>query len=242
MIRCENVRKHFAVGDRKVEVLKGLDMEILTPGFYGVMGSSGSGKSTLLHLLAALDSPDSGTLEVSGQRIENLSERELTLFRRREIGIVFQQFNLIGTLTARENIELPGLLAGESGVWLAERSGELLERLGLTPRAEHRPDALSGGEQQRIAIARALLFAPRVLFADEPTGSLDSRSSEALWTLLAEIASEQEMTILMVTHELNAAEHCEQVYVLNDGVIRGSIETDGHDTSSIAARYQQLVG
>jgi putative ABC transport system ATP-binding protein len=203
------------------------------------MGASGSGKSTLLHLLSALDVPDRGEVWVAGRRIDGLSDRQLTQFRRREIGIVFQQFNLITTMTARENIELPGMLAGEKPAWLRQRSGELLDRLGLDGRAEHRPQALSGGEQQRVAIARSLLFSPPILFADEPTGNLDSRTSEALWQLLGEIAREHDMTILMVTHEPAAAAHCRRVFTIHDGIVTGTIDTEGLDASGIAAEYQQ---
>src|SRR5689334_7254350 len=177
VVRCSGVHKTYTTGGRRVEALRGVDLAIEEPGFYAIMGQSGSGKSTLLHLLAALDRPDSGELVIAGRGIEKLSEGEATLFRRRSVGIVFQQFNLIPTLTARENIELPGVLAGEKTAWLAERSAELMARLGVSERADHRPDALSGGEQQRVAIARALLFAPALLLADEPTGNLDSVSS-----------------------------------------------------------------
>ncbi|MGQ0628641.1 MAG: ABC transporter ATP-binding protein [Phycisphaerales bacterium] len=241
MITVRNVYKAYRLGDRTVEALRGVDLSIDRPGFYAIMGASGSGKSTLLHLLAALDRPDSGEVSVCGDALQSMGERELTAFRRTRIGIVFQQFNLIPTLTARENVELPGMLAGERAGVLAARSTELLEAVGLGPRAGHRPDALSGGEQQRVAICRALLFRPRVLLADEPTGNLDSAASARLWELLGRIALEQEMTIAMVTHEPAAAAHCRHVFVLRDGRVAGNIETEGLDASGVAARYQQLV-
>jgi len=224
-----------------VEALRGVDLSISEPGFYGIMGASGSGKSTLLHLLAALDAPDSGEIEVSGRRISGLNDRKLTLFRQREIGIVFQQFNLIPTMTARQNVELPGELAGEPERWRRQRSEELLDALGVLDRADHRPEAMSGGEQQRVAIARALLFAPRVLFADEPTGALDSAASEKMWTTLGAIALEHEITVLMVTHEPAAASHCKRVAVLRDGAMVGAIESEHIDAVCLADRYQQLV-
>lgn len=217
-------------------------MSLEAAGFYAIMGQSGSGKSTLLHLLGALDRPTSGEIYVGDEAVHRLTEREATAFRRRKIGIVFQQFNLIPTLTARENVELPGLLAGEDRGILSKRSGELLERLGLTERAEHRPEALSGGEQQRVAIARALLFSPELLLADEPTGNLDSASAEKLWTLLEEIAREQETTVVMVTHEPAAAAHCERVFVIRDGRVIGEMESEGLDAGGLASRYQQFVG
>jgi putative ABC transport system ATP-binding protein len=241
MIRCVDVHKSYNLGDRRVEALRGVDLSIERPGFYGIMGASGSGKSTLLHLLAALDKPDTGEVYVAGRAIHAMDEREATIFRRREIGIIFQQFNLIPTLTAKENVELPGALAGEEAGALRARSTELLARLGLEGRSEHRPDALSGGEQQRVAIARALLFRPRVIFADEPTGNLDSASSERLWQLLKEIATGEGLTVVMVTHEPAAAVHCRWVDVLRDGKVVSRIETEGLDAGGMAARYHQLL-
>ncbi|TVQ63048.1 MAG: ABC transporter ATP-binding protein [Phycisphaerales bacterium] len=221
MIRCINVHKQYRLGDAVVPALRGVDLTIDDPGFYAVMGSSGSGKSTLLHLLAALDTPDEGEVHVAGVRIDTMNERELTRFRSREVGVVFQQFNLLPTMTAMENVELPGLLARRPAKETRERAGSLLEALGVAHRAGHRPDALSGGEQQRVAIARSLLFSPRVLLADEPTGALDSANSRTLWALLAQIAAEREMSIVMVTHEPEAASHCARVYTLSDGRIVG---------------------
>lgn len=214
------------------------------------MGASGSGKSTLLHLLAALDKPDEGEILVEGVSVHSLNERDATEFRRTRVGIVFQQFNLIPTLTARENVELPGTLGGASDT--RSRADALMQRLGIAHRASHRPDALSGGEQQRVAIARALFYKPAVLLADEPTGSLDSVSSAALWSLLAELSGSERMTIVMVTHESTAAAHCDQVHVMVDGRIKGRIDTHGHepghatsngrlDAAGVAARYQELV-
>ncbi|HYE01946.1 MAG TPA: ABC transporter ATP-binding protein [Phycisphaerales bacterium] len=241
MIRCRGVTKSYRLPGRVVTALRGADLEITEPGFYGIMGASGSGKSTLLHLLGALDKPDAGEVVVSGRRLHELDERALTRFRGRAVGIVFQQYNLVPTLTARQNVELPGLLQREPKDWLRRRAGELLAALGVPDRADHRPDALSGGEQQRVAIARALLFAPRVLLADEPTGSLDSVSSARLWELLRALAAEHGMGVVMVTHEPAAAIHCRRVMVLSDGRVTGEIETEGLDAAGVAARYQQLV-
>ena len=240
MIRCVNVHKAYTLGDRRVEALRGVNLEIDKPGFYAIMGASGSGKSTLLHLLGALDKPDSGEVYVADKPLHAMNERALTDFRRHAIGIVFQQFNLIPTLTALENVELPAVLARE-GASLNGRPMELLKTLGLEARADHRPDALSGGEQQRVAIARALLFAPRVILADEPTGNLDSTTAERLWRLLADLAREQAITVLMVTHEPEAAAHCDQIFVLRDGKMSGEIRTEGLDAAGVATRYQQLI-
>ncbi len=241
LLRCARIEKGYRLGDRTVAALRGVDLGIDEPGFYAIMGASGSGKSTLLHLLGALDQPDAGEIEIAGRRIDALSEREATEFRRRGVGIVFQQFNLVPTLTARENVELPGLLAGEEPAALARRSEDLMARLGVFERADHRPDALSGGEQQRVAIARALLFSPPLLLADEPTGNLDSASSQKLWELLAELARERRMLVVMVTHEPAAAVNCRRIFVLGDGAVRTTIDTEGLDAAGVAARYQQSV-
>ncbi len=238
MIRCLDVHKAYQRRDRRTPALRGATLEIDRPGFVAVMGPSGSGKSTLLHLLAALDRPDSGEVWVSGERIDRLDDAALTRFRRRGVGVVFQQFNLIATMTARDNVQLPGVLAGEPPRDLHKRADELLDALGVLPRAEHKPDALSGGEQQRVAIARALLFSPSVLLADEPTGALDSATSETLWSLLDEVSRQREMTILMVTHEPAAAVHCREVFVLTDGVVADHFDTGDLDAPGVATRYQ----
>jgi len=241
MLACSNVHKSYHLGERDVAALRGVDLTIDEPGFYAIMGRSGSGKSTLLHLLAALDKPDQGTITLAGQRIDQFTDAQATIFRRTQIGIVFQQFNLIPTLTAIENAELPAILSGDDPAKARARATELLARLGLGDRLNHRPDALSGGEQQRVAIARALHFAPPIILADEPTGNLDSASSESLWTLLAEIAIERKISIVMVTHEPAAAAHCRSVFVIADGRVKARIETEGLDESGVAARYQQSV-
>ena len=241
MLTVSNVHKSYTTGDRVVQALRGASLSIAEPGFYAIMGQSGSGKSTLLHLLGALDKPDNGEIVIAGKAIHAMDDKAATAFRRTGLGIVFQQFNLIPTLTARENIELPGLLAGDRAEKLHKRSSDLLEKLGISARAEHRPDALSGGEQQRVAIARALLYSPPILLADEPTGNLDSASSAKLWTLLADIAKEQRMLVVMVTHEPAAAVYCKRIFVIRDGIVNDTIDTEGLDASGVAARYQQSV-
>jgi putative ABC transport system ATP-binding protein len=240
MIQLEDVRKTYRQGSQDVEALRGVNLTIGGTGFFAVMGPSGSGKSTLLHLVGGLDRADAGRVVVGGEDLSHLSERELTKFRRKRVGIVFQKFNLIPTLTAAQNVALPGLIDRAEQDWIDERVRTLLSELGVEGRADHRPDALSGGEQQRVAIARALLFHPPLLLADEPTGSLDSASSERLWNLLDELAKKQNITVLMVTHEPAAAAHCRRVFVLGDGRFKGDFEVNGLDTAGVATRYQQL--
>jgi putative ABC transport system ATP-binding protein len=243
-IVVRGLRKRYRVGGREVEALRGLDLSVSGTGFVAVMGASGSGKSTLLHLVAGLDRPDGGEIEVAGHRVDRMSEGDLTLYRRRTIGVVFQQFNLLPTLTALENVVLPGVLDGLSAAALHERGMSLLSSLGLAERAHHRPEALSGGEQQRVAIARALLFEPRVLLADEPTGNLDSNTSERLWEMLERIVEARRILVLMVTHEPAAAAHCRSVHVLKDGLFAGSFDVDrslgSNVASSLALRATEL--
>lgn len=244
MIEIDNVYKTYGSrdADRSVRALRGASLEIREPGFYGIMGPSGSGKSTLMHLMGGLDRPDSGRIIVNDQAVHELNERALTQFRRTQIGIVFQQFNLIPTMTATQNVSLPGLLDRKSDSWLNHRATELLSMLGLEDRATHRPDAMSGGEQQRVAIARALLFEPTVLLADEPTGNLDSQSSQQIWQMLSDLAKSRKMTVVMVTHEPAAAAFCDRVFVLRDGEVCGELEVTEHDAGWMANRYQRLVG
>ncbi|MEM7629408.1 MAG: ABC transporter ATP-binding protein [Planctomycetota bacterium] len=240
-IVCRGVRKTYRTGGRSVEALRGVDIDIPGPGFYGIMGRSGSGKSTLLHVLGALDAPDAGEIEVGGTRIDTLSERDATVYRRTGVGVVFQRYNLLATMTAVENVELPGVLAGEKQSTLRPRAEKLLDELGLSDRAGHRPEAMSGGEQQRVAIARALLFEPPVLLADEPTGNLDSRTAEALWGLLARVAGDHDTTVVMVTHEPAAAAHCSRVLVVSDGLIADDFETEGLDAGGVASRAERAL-
>lgn len=232
----------YRLGARSVEALRGLDLEIAGPGFFAIMGRSGSGKTTLLHLLGGLDRPDAGEIVVAGTRVHELDERGLTAYRRRGVGIVFQSFNLIPTMSAVENVELPGLLAGDDASSLRKRSLELLGSLGLADRASHRPESMSGGEQQRVAICRALLCEPPVLLADEPTGNLDSNTSEQLWTLLGEVARDHATTVVMVTHEPEAAAHCERVHLIHDGRHAGEFATGGMDAGGVAARAGRALG
>lgn len=248
MISCTSLTKKFVLGNRTVEALRGVDLSIEDHGFFAIMGRSGSGKSTLLHMLSAMDRPDSGTITVSGHNVDQMSEQEATRFRREEIGVIFQAFNLIPTMTALENVQLPGLLSGRLSKQLSDRSHELLELLGLSDRADHRPEALSGGEQQRVAIARALLYQPAVVFADEPTGNLDTTASELVWKLLRRVAQDEKVTVVMVTHEPEAASYCEKIFVMNDGRIAGTIdnqdatsEEGGMDAGTIATRTQHLL-
>jgi putative ABC transport system ATP-binding protein len=211
------VTRRYGDGESAVDALRGVTLEVPAGQFTAVMGPSGSGKSTLMHLLAGLDSPSSGTVEIGGEDITTMSDKQLTRLRRRHIGFVFQQFNLLPTLTAEENILLPLSIAGRKGDKADLEA--LIARVGLQDRRRHRPSEMSGGQQQRVAIARALISAPTVLFADEPTGNLDSGSGNEILALLREAVELDGQTTLMVTHDPRAAAAADRVVFIADGRI-----------------------
>ena len=217
MIRCVDVCKTYRQGDNDITALAGISLEIAKGSFVAIMGPSGSGKSTLMHLIGGLDRPTSGDLLVNGRLIGQMTDDQVTLFRRYKIGFVFQFFNLLPTLTALENVALPLVLDGRPTAESDDRAQALLARTGLDKRQDHLPDELSGGEIQRVAVARALAFNPPILLADEPTGNLDSKNGEAILSLLKEINREQGCTIVMVTHSDEAARYGDRTIVLRDG-------------------------
>jgi putative ABC transport system ATP-binding protein len=214
-VAAHNLVRRYGDGDSAVEAVRGVSLEIPTGQFTAIMGPSGSGKSTLMHLLAGLDRPTEGTVEIAGEDITSMSDKKLTLLRRKHIGFVFQAFNLVPTLTAEENVTLPLSIAGRKidRRWV----DSVISRVGLDERRSHRPAQMSGGQQQRVAVARALVAEPTVLFADEPTGNLDSRSSAEVIALLREASSAYGQTIVMVTHDGVAAESADRVIYLADG-------------------------
>ena len=214
-VAAHNVTRRYGEGDSAVEAVRGVSLEVPAGQFTAIMGPSGSGKSTLMHLLAGLDRPNEGTVEIAGQDITSMSDKKLTLLRRKHIGFVFQAFNLVPTLNAVENVTLPLSIAGRKidHKWV----DSVISRVGLDERRTHRPAQMSGGQQQRVAVARALVAEPTVLFADEPTGNLDSRSSAEVIELLREASDAYGQTIVMVTHDPNAAEAADRVVYLADG-------------------------
>ena len=215
----ENAVKRFSQGGRSVAALQGISLQVDAGSFLAVMGASGSGKSTLLHLMAGLTKCDSGRVLIDGQDIGAMDDAALTLFRRRRIGLIFQAFNLIPTLSAQENIALPLMLDARNGEVSRRKVADLLDQLGLRHRRSHRPDALSGGEQQRVAIGRAMVSDPAVILADEPTGNLDSANSDLVCQLLRDLSDKHGKTIVMVTHEPSVAAFARQTVVLRDGQI-----------------------
>ncbi|HEX4355455.1 MAG TPA: ABC transporter ATP-binding protein [Polyangiales bacterium] len=221
MIELRSVTKTYGSGDTQVEALKQVDLSIAAGEFVSIMGPSGSGKSTLLNLVSALDTPTSGQIAIDGQAIGALDDDALTLFRRRKIGLVFQFFNLLPTLDALDNTLLPMMLEGRTNQLDVARAARLLREVGLEGRMHHRLHQLSGGEMQRVAIARALILEPKLVLADEPTGNLDSATGATILALLRETCETHRTTIVMVTHDLNAARFGDRIVSLKDGAIVG---------------------
>jgi putative ABC transport system ATP-binding protein len=233
----EGVTRRYGEGDTAVDALRGVSVDIVQGQLTAVMGPSGSGKSTLMHILAGLDRPTTGTVSVAGKDITTMGDNELTKLRREHIGFVFQFFNLLPMLNARENITLPLSIAGEKidEAWL----GEVVDQVGLADRLTHRPAELSGGQQQRVAIARALVSRPTVLFADEPTGNLDSATGGEILELIRHSVAEHGQTVVMVTHDPRAAAIANRILFLADGlIVREAAETSVHE---IVAAMEELT-
>lgn len=219
MIRLINIHKFYKQGKNEITALAGVSLDVPKGEFVVIMGPSGSGKSTLLHLMGGLDRPTEGEVLVDGRIISQMPDDEVTLFRRTKIGFIFQFFNLLPTLTALENIVLPLVLDDRPAADADARAAALLERVGLKARGDHLPEELSGGEIQRLAVARALAFNPPILLADEPTGNLDSKTGAEILQLIRRINQEEGSTVVMVTHNREAAASGDRIITLKDGVI-----------------------
>ena len=239
VVSARDVTRRYGEGDAAVDALRGITLDIVPGQFAAIMGPSGSGKSTLMHILAGLDKPTEGVVEIAGTDITNLSDSRLTLLRRHQVGFIFQFFNLLPMLTAEENILLPLRLAGENidRTW----ADEIIDQVGLSDRRKHRPSELSGGQQQRVAIARALASRPAVLFADEPTGNLDSTTSGEILNLLRTMVTTHGQTMVMVTHDANAAAMADRVLFLADGqIVRDQGRSDASDVLAAMAEVSAL--
>jgi putative ABC transport system ATP-binding protein len=219
LVHLHNVSKTYTRGVQKVEVLHGIDLDIEAGDFVALMGPSGSGKTTLLNLIGGLDAPSGGSIEVGGARIDQLSENALAKWRSAHVGFVFQFYNLLATLSARRNVELPLLLTRLSGAQRRARADIALQLVGLADRAAHKPGELSGGQQQRVAIARAIVSDPVLLVCDEPTGDLDRQSAAEVLTLLQQLNRDHGKTVIMVTHDPKAAEFARHTVFLDKGTL-----------------------
>ncbi len=219
VLEAQSLKKIYQLGEHSVEALAGVDFKVEKAEFVAIMGPSGSGKSTLLHLLGGLDHPSEGEILLAGEPFSTLDDEKITLARRHNVGFVFQFFNLLPTLTAQENVLLPVIIDNQKINDYQERVVDLMRLVGLEERRNHKPDQLSGGEQQRVSIARALITRPAILLADEPTGNLDSKNGNAVMELLRRSADELNQTIIMVTHDPRAAAYADRAVFLRDGKV-----------------------
>src|SRR5258707_738278 len=219
MLAVRDATKSYRQGEAEVKALAGVTLDVAAGEFVAIVGPSGSGKSTLLHLMGGLDAPTSGDVLIDGASIARMSDDEVTIFRRRAIGFVFQFFNLLPTLSAEENVALPLLLDGKRSRDVRERVVAALDAVGLAHRRGHRPDELSGGEMQRVAIARALVIDPKLILADEPTGNLDTRTGEQILALIRDANRARGSTVVLVTHDARAAGHAARIVTLKDGTV-----------------------
>jgi putative ABC transport system ATP-binding protein len=223
MLEMTRVTKTYRVGGQTLRALDEIDVKLIGGEFVSVVGPSGAGKSTLLHLLGALDRPDSGSIRFQGNEIGDLNDEKQSEFRRHSVGFVFQFFNLLPTMTAWENVAVPKLLDGARMSKAKSRALDLLQLVGLAERAEHRPSELSGGQMQRVAVARALMMDPPLILADEPTGNLDTKTGASIMALLTDIAHQDGRSVVMVTHNLEAASSTDRVITLTDGRIGSDV-------------------
>lgn len=219
IIRVKNLYKIYRVGSMKVRALNGVDFTLYKGEFCAIVGTSGSGKSTLLNMLAGLEKPTKGEIEIAGKHIENLSEKELVTFRREKIGFIFQSYNLLNTMNAVENVALPLSFRGMSRKDRLARARKYMALVGVEKQAKHMPNQMSGGQQQRVGIARALAVSPQIIFADEPTGNLDSRTTMEVLRLMQQIVREQKQTLVMVTHDNSLASYADRRIRIIDGKI-----------------------
>ncbi len=229
VIQVRNLYKVYRLGENKVYALRGVDFTIYRGEFCAIIGPSGSGKSTLLNMLAGLEKPSKGEVVIAGQHIEKMNENQLVKFRRENVGFIFQSFHLLPTMNARENVALPLCFRGVDSKTRLKKADAMLKLVGLPKHGTHRPYQMSGGQQQRVGIARALIVDPKIIFADEPTGNLDSRTSEEVMNLMKRIVREKQQTLVMVTHDNYLAGFADRIFHIKDGKIvmieEGSKET-----------------
>ena len=219
MIQVRNLHKVYSVGNNKVHALNGVSLDIFEGEFCAIVGTSGSGKSTMLNMLAGLEKPTKGQVVIGGEHIETMNENQLVKFRRDHVGFIFQSFNLLQTMTAQENVALPLMFRGEEKKDRLKKAGDLLDLVGLPDHKKHKPNEMSGGQQQRVGVARALVVDPEIIFADEPTGNLDSNTSRDIMNMMQKVVREQKKTLVMVTHDNHLASFADRIFHIIDGKI-----------------------
>lgn len=219
VIQVRNLHKVYSIGQNKVHALNGVSLDIYEGEFCAIVGTSGSGKSTMLNMLAGLEKPTKGMVVINGAHIEKMNENQLVKFRRDHVGFIFQSFNLLQTMTAQENVALPLTFRGTEKKERLKKAGEMLELVGLPEHKKHKPNEMSGGQQQRVGVARALVVDPEIIFADEPTGNLDSNTSKDIMNMMQKVVKEQGKTLVMVTHDNHLAAIADRVFHIIDGKI-----------------------
>lgn len=219
VIQVRNLHKVYSIGKNKVHALNGVSLDIHEGEFCAIVGTSGSGKSTMLNMLAGLEKPTKGQVVINGEHIEKMNENQLVKFRRDHVGFIFQSFNLLPTMTAQENVALPLVFRGTDKKERLEKAGNLLDLVGLPEHKKHKPNEMSGGQQQRVGVARALVVDPEIIFADEPTGNLDSHTSKDIMNMMQKVVREQKKTLVMVTHDNHLASFADRIFHIIDGKI-----------------------
>lgn len=219
LIQVRNLHKVYSIGKNKVHALNGVSLDIYEGEFCAIVGTSGSGKSTMLNMLAGLEKPTRGEVVIAGEHMETMNENQLVKFRRDHVGFIFQSFNLLQTMTAQENVALPLVFRGENKKERLKKAGELLDLVGLPEHKKHKPNEMSGGQQQRVGVARALIVDPEIIFADEPTGNLDSNTSRDIMNMMQKVVKEQHKTLVMVTHDDHLASFADRIFKIIDGKI-----------------------
>lgn len=230
VIEVKNLYKIYHIGQNKVYALNGVDMTVYRGEFCSIVGTSGSGKSTMLNMLAGLEKPTKGSIKIAGQNIEKMSENQLVKFRREKVGFIFQSFNLLGTMNAVENVALPLSFRGVAKKVRLKKASKMLDLVGLHKQKKHKPNQMSGGQQQRVGVARALVVNPQIIFADEPTGNLDSHTSAEVMELMRKVVKEQNKTLVMVTHDNHLATFADRIFHIIDGkIVRVEVRDHSHD-------------
>lgn len=242
VIEVQNLFKVYRIGPNKIYALNGVDMKIYKGEFCSIVGTSGSGKSTMLNMLAGLEKPTKGTIKIAGKHIEKLTENQLVKFRRERVGFIFQSFNLLGTMNAVENVALPLSFRGVPKKARLKQASAMLDLVGLAKQKKHRPNQMSGGQQQRVGVARALVVDPEIIFADEPTGNLDSRTSAEVMELMRKVVTEQNKTLVMVTHDNHLAGFADRIFHIIDGkIVKVEVKDHSKDSEKIETEVEEVL-